>query len=57
LLQGNEKAPKGGAPVVDKKECKRCNFDNEFIRDYDEEGKEYVFCGNCGTIKEWVKNK
>lgn len=32
--------------------CKKCNFDDEFIIDYNEKGEEYTFCGNCGTIAD-----
>jgi transcription initiation factor TFIIIB Brf1 subunit/transcription initiation factor TFIIB len=32
--------------------CKECRFDDEYITDYDNQGNEYIFCGNCGTVKE-----
>lgn len=32
--------------------CVRCNFNNEFITDYDAKGKEFRFCGNCGQPVE-----
>jgi transcription initiation factor TFIIIB Brf1 subunit/transcription initiation factor TFIIB len=32
------------------KSCTKCNFDYGFIIDYDAQGKEYTFCGNCGTV-------
>jgi hypothetical protein len=32
--------------------CKKCGFEDEFINDYNEEGEEYTFCGNCGTVVE-----
>lgn len=33
-----------------RKPCTRCGFDDEFITDYREDGTEYDFCGNCGTV-------
>lgn len=35
--------------------CTRCNFDDEFITDYETDGKEFQFCGNCGQRVEGKK--
>jgi transcription initiation factor TFIIIB Brf1 subunit/transcription initiation factor TFIIB len=30
--------------------CNNCGFDHGFIVDYNEDGEEYTFCHNCGTV-------
>ncbi|MEK5479920.1 hypothetical protein NYE70_23780 [Paenibacillus sp. FSL R5-0407] len=32
--------------------CTRCGFDDEFIVDYEANGTEFTFCGNCGQRVE-----
>lgn len=30
--------------------CPRCKFEDGFIVDYDDAGREHTFCSNCGFV-------
>jgi hypothetical protein len=33
-----------------RKPCTKCGFEYGFITDFQEDGTEYEFCHNCGTL-------
>lgn len=49
VIAGQEEDPE----QVDKPApCTRCGFDDELIIDYEADGTEFTFCGNCGQRVE-----